>query len=401
MRILKCYKNLAVIAATAAIGVILAFAPLAGISRTGTIAVNIDLLPSCGNLIPVSLGSGVGGANGIPACFSNALSSQGLGLLWSGDIPLSIQGSETIANVMLAAGAINMTLLNPGETFSFNSIVGLRTEEKGYQPGLMYSNGEVVTGVGGGICIMSTILYNAALETGLKIIERHPHSGPVSYAEPGRDAAVSFGWADLRFKNDTDSPLLIKAKVENDALMVTIFGNGRPGQTVEITPKDYQVMPYKIEEIEDASMPEGQVIVDQTARAGFAVTIVRTFLQDGRRTKQEIVSEDVMLPQDKKIRVPLRPFAMPADLQPLPAFPENQPVAVDAPVLGAPDGNAQPTSPAPVSGTIKLPDQEPASAKPAQPESAPLSPGSSPAPTAGVDGRNLSTSERATPAASE
>lgn len=395
MRFFKHKTKLMIIAATVIIAIGLAVLPISGINHSGMIQVSGDLFAGSGNLIPVnrtySIENILNGTNN----FKNILDTINLDTLWTGSIPLTIQSGETITNVMLASSSIDMTSLNPGEEFSFNNIVGLRTEEKGYKEGLMYTNGEVVSGVGGGICIVSTILYNAALETGLKILERHPHSGPVSYAEPGRDAAVSFGWADLRFKNDTGHPIIIKSKVENNELLVSVFGVKNPNQTVTITAKDFEELPYKIEEIEDETVPEGQVIVDQKARPGYAVTIVRSFLENGKLIKEETISKDIMLPQDKKIRVPYIPLAIPDNLPTLPGFPSEHPESLSP---ATPD---QKTTDAPKSGSFTVPDDTKPAPKPSQPERLPDSSGSAPLPNAATDGRNLSNSERTTPTASE
>lgn len=230
------------------------------------------------------------------------------GLLWQGSIDLECRGEDTKTNVSKAVSAIDMTILHPNEMFSFNDLVGIRSEKKGYVPGLMYSNGQVVKGVGGGICIVSTLLYNAAMETGFKIIERHPHSGPVSYAEPGRDSAVAFGCEDLVFKNNTGSMILIRAVVEDEKLSVSIFGCRKPGRTVEIVSEDFQEIPYKIIEKEDPTLTEDQIMVDQKARPGFSVSTLRIIKQNGKVVSREVLSHDVIQPQDKIVRTASKPL---------------------------------------------------------------------------------------------
>ena len=237
------------------------------------------------------------------AILQQAFASETSQLLWSEVLPISYQGPDTMENVRLSAEAIDMIALQPGETFSFNDIVGIRTEDKGYRPGLMYSSGALVTGIGGGICIASTQLYKAALECGFKIMERHPHSGPVSYADPGRDAAVSFGWADLRFENDSDSMLLIRAVVQGERLIVALYGQKKPGRTVEIVSEDYEEIPYQTVEKDEEPAPEGEPVVEQKPRPGFTVTTVRLFRQNGRVIRREIISRDVVLPCNKIVRV--------------------------------------------------------------------------------------------------
>jgi hypothetical protein len=228
-------------------------------------------------------------------------------LLWKQAICLTDRGENTIQNVKIAAQAVDYTVLHPSEIFSFNDIVGIRSKEKGYLPGLMYSNGELVEGIGGGICILSTLLYNAALECGLQIIERHPHSGPVVYAQPGHDAAVSYGWADLRFRNNTNYPIIIRSTVKNDQLYVAFYGTKIPGRKVEVRAEDYEEIPYKIFEKEDPSIPEGTVQVKQKARPGFSVTIVRLTYQDGKLISKEVISKDTILPRHKIILIPSKP----------------------------------------------------------------------------------------------
>lgn len=307
---------------------------------------------------------------------SQAFAANTSELLWSGTLSLASRGLETSENVRLSAEAVDLTVLRPGETFSFNGTVGIRSIDKGYLPGLMYSNGEVVTGVGGGICIVSTYLYNAALETGLKIIERHPHSGPVSYAEPGRDAAVAFGWADLRFKNNTDGLLFIRSRVENDELVVAFYGTKKPGRTVEIAAEDYEEIPYKIVEKEDETVPEGEVKVEQKARLGSRVTIVRIIREDGKVVSRETICRDTMLPRDKIVLIPPKPE------ETLEELPSVAPLPVET--------KKKPDRPAsiPKTGVIAIPDTDD-------------EPQDSPEEDSDLPGLSRPTAERAKAAASE
>lgn len=333
-------------------------------------------------------------------------------LIYTNDLPLAHRGLDTITNVQVAANAIDMTTLHPGETFSFNNTVGIRSEEKGYKPGLMYASGELTVGVGGGICIVSTMLYNAALETGLKIIDRHPHSGPVSYAEPGRDAAVSYGYADLCFKNNTDSPILLRTLATDGRLNVSFYSKKVPGRTVEIITKDYEELPYTIVETPDPAVPEGQVIVDRKARPGFTVTVVRVIREDGKLVSRETISHDTILPQNKLVRIPVVPGGMVNldGIMPLPALPNMQlPSSMSLPggmppMPGHPGGTAAPSIPNPpkVESTSKAHRAPVVSPVPSpSPSPAPVfSPAPSPDPRAGFvpphdpAGRNLSNSDR-------
>jgi len=126
-------------------------------------------------------------------------------------------------NITLAASAINDHTVLPGEIFSYNETVGPTIPRRGYKKGVIFIKGEKSKGYGGGVCQVSTTLYNAAEAAGLTIIERHDHSLPVSYAETGKDAATSYGGIDFKFKNDTPYPITIYSHTENGTVFVKII----------------------------------------------------------------------------------------------------------------------------------------------------------------------------------
>lgn len=135
-------------------------------------------------------------------------------------VPLRDDPAER-ANIVLAAQAVDSKTIMPGGTFSFNAIVGERTPERGFEDGLMFDQGQIVRGTGGGICLVSTGLYNAALQAGLTITERHGHSGVVTYAAPGCDASVVYGSEDMQFVNTTAQPIIIKTTIGQDQVLVS------------------------------------------------------------------------------------------------------------------------------------------------------------------------------------
>ena len=114
-------------------------------------------------------------------------------------------------NLRVACGVIDGVELAPGAVFSFNEHVGLATREKGYLPAKIFVGGKETEGLGGGICQLSSTLYNAADLMGLEIVERHPHSRRVYYVEVGRDASTAYGGKDLKFRNDFDYPVRVRA----------------------------------------------------------------------------------------------------------------------------------------------------------------------------------------------
>ncbi|MDO4983383.1 MAG: VanW family protein [Eubacteriales bacterium] len=137
-----------------------------------------------------------------------------------------------INNLCLASSKINDYVLYPGEVFSYNDIVGQRTEEGGFLPAGAYSSGEVVEEIGGGVCQVSSTLYCAMLSGyGLTTVERSPHYFPSDYIEKGYDATVSWPNPNFKFRNDTAYPIRISAEcdVENRALTIRIYGTNIDG----------------------------------------------------------------------------------------------------------------------------------------------------------------------------
>ncbi|MFC2947391.1 VanW family protein [Virgibacillus sediminis] len=132
---------------------------------------------------------------------------------------------ERSHNIELAAEAINNHVLFPGETFSFNEVVGERTEEKGYERAPVIVRGELTEDIGGGICQVSSTLFNAVDLKGVKIVERYAHSRRVPYVPPGRDATVSWWGPDFVFKNLYNEPILIRALVRDGNMIVKIMSS--------------------------------------------------------------------------------------------------------------------------------------------------------------------------------
>ncbi|MHB8076957.1 VanW family protein [Desulfosporosinus fructosivorans] len=146
-------------------------------------------------------------------------------------------------NVRLAAMALNNRLIPPGQVFSFNDVVGERTEASGYLPALIFVNQTAIKGDGGGICQDSSTLYQAVRQAHLSILERHTHTLPVSYVLKGQDATVSFGILDFRFRNDTQGYLLISARTGSNWLRMQLFGLADEQHPVLLKPAGYPSHP--------------------------------------------------------------------------------------------------------------------------------------------------------------
>ena len=126
-------------------------------------------------------------------------------------------------NIRLAAKAIHGHVVQPGKVFSYNETVGPTNKKRGYEKSTVYVEGEKKQGVGGGVCQVSTTLFNAAQEAGMTILERHDHSLPVTYAQSGKEAATSYGGIDFKFKNEKDYAVVIHAAVKDGEIEVAII----------------------------------------------------------------------------------------------------------------------------------------------------------------------------------
>lgn len=196
-------------------------------------------------------------------------------------------------NLELAAEKINGTVLLPGEEFSYNKVVGKRTIENGYKEAAVYANGGVENGLGGGICQISTTLYNVALLANLEITERRNHTYTTSYEVAGRDATVVYGVQDFKFKNSREYPIKIVASVKNGIAMMKIMGIKEEVEyEVKIVAYKTSTIPYKTEKIENDSLTEGKEKVKQKGASGCKAVCYRELYLNGERVKRELMSKD-------------------------------------------------------------------------------------------------------------
>ncbi|MFC9600039.1 VanW family protein [Peribacillus butanolivorans] len=137
----------------------------------------------------------------------------------------NVNNKNRYNNIALATEAINNYVVFPGEKFSFNQAVGKRTVNKGYLPARVIVKGEFSEGVGGGICQVSSTLYNAIDNAGLKTIQRYSHTRHVPYVPPGRDATVSWYGPDFRFKNKYNQPILIRATTQEGTVSISVYSS--------------------------------------------------------------------------------------------------------------------------------------------------------------------------------
>ncbi len=190
-------------------------------------------------------------------------------------------------NILLASQAINNTVMMPGDVFSFNDALGERTTERGYKPAGAYAAGETVTAVGGGICQVSSTLYNTVLLSNLEIVSRRSHQMTVSYVKVGRDATVNWGTTDFKFKNNTAHPCKIVSNVAGKKITVSIVGTQTiPDMKVEILTNTVSVIEPEEKIVED---PEKEVGYTSTKKGsnGYIVDAQRVVYSNGIEIKRE------------------------------------------------------------------------------------------------------------------
>lgn len=205
-------------------------------------------------------------------------------------------------NVRLASAAINGTILNPGEEFSYNNVVGERTTERGYQSAGAYSGNEIIDEVGGGVCQPSSTLYMAVLRADLEVTQRVNHSFTVAYTPLGEDATVSWGGPDFCFKNDTDYPIKILAEQSNGRLTMTIVGTKTSDKTV--TTRTEVIETYTPQRIEkkDNSMMVGQSRVEVSGIPGYSTRTYKIITENGQTT-EELANTSNYIKRDEVVYV--------------------------------------------------------------------------------------------------
>ena len=213
------------------------------------------------------------------------------GLLGSFSTHYGGTGISRGSNIALAASHINGTVLRPGEIFSYNQVVGPRSGSAGFRIAPVISHGELVPGVGGGVCQVSSTLYNAVLLADLKIVHRSHHAFPVHYLPAGRDATVVYGAIDFQFQNNTPAPIYIAGSGAHGRLSFHIYGKRVPGREVSIELNHHTVQAAPVEIERDPSLPAGRRIVEDKGHRGHRVTVYRVVRENGT-VQRELISRD-------------------------------------------------------------------------------------------------------------
>ena len=214
-------------------------------------------------------------------------------LLGSYTTNYSTSSAGRCANISVAAGKINGTVLYPGEEFSVGQTIGPLTAAGGYELAGAYENGQTVQSYGGGVCQVSTTLYNAVLKAELEVTQRSNHSMIVTYVKPSMDAAIAGDYKDLVFENDTDAPIYVQG-IYNSGGSITfnIYGHDtrKAGHSVKYESKTVKTTPVKTQTKKDSSKPVGYSEVESSGHVGYVAELWKITYENGKQVSKELIN---------------------------------------------------------------------------------------------------------------
>lgn len=217
-------------------------------------------------------------------------------------------------NIRLAAARLDHVVIRPGETISFNELVGPRTPKRGFRIAKVLARGEFIQDFGGGVCQVAGTLYLASLRSGMEVVCRHRHSRPVHYLPPGLDATVNFGSLDLKLRNPFPTPLYLRTFVKGGKLTVLILGKRRPGSVYRIVRNVKRLGRMREIQVPDPSLIEGVRKVVDKGSVGYRVEVWRLLVEDGIVVKREHISTDIYPPRPRREKIGAKRIA--PDTQP-------------------------------------------------------------------------------------
>lgn len=215
-------------------------------------------------------------------------------------------------NIRLSSSIINGTILGPGDVFSFNDVVGPRTSSRGYLSANVYISGKIVPDVGGGICQVSSTLYNSVIFSGLETVYRMNHMFTVGYVPYGQDAAVSYNELDFKFKNNTNWPIRIDAYATSNNVRFDIVGtNETPEKTIEIVNVQISSTPAPVSYVDDPNADEGTSVVIQSGKPGYVYDTYKVTKINGVETERTLLHRSRYNPYQHIVRRGTRPVEGP------------------------------------------------------------------------------------------
>ncbi len=232
-------------------------------------------------------------------------------------------------NIKLACEKINGYVMAPGEEFSYNDVVGPRTIERGFRIANVYVGNTVQPGIGGGICQVSSTMYNSVVFADLEITSRRNHTLPVSYVPLGRDATVSYGSIDFKFKNNTDMPIEIKAVAEGGLNTITIIGTDEhPEREIKIVTSQTGTSSPKVIIEKDPELPEGEIKVESKGTDGSSHISYKVVYENGVEVSRTQLAKSVYAGKD---RVEIHGTKKAEEISPEVAEPETPAPAPEVP----------------------------------------------------------------------
>lgn len=247
-------------------------------------------------------------------------------------------------NLAIACKKLNGQVIQPGEVFSYNKALGKRSVENGYKEAAVYVNGGVENGLGGGICQISSTLYNTVLFANLGIVERHQHSFTTSYVDPGRDATVVYGALDFKFKNTRKYPVKLEAYIKSGVATVSMYGIKEDVEyNVKVVSTVTETIPCPVEKTEDATMAEGvEKVISKGTNGCRSIAYKYVYDMAGNLVSKTQLSADYYGTIAKKVKVGTKQVEVPTT----PSVPTT-PTAPTTPTI--PEGSPTPSSSVPTS----------------------------------------------------
>lgn len=207
-------------------------------------------------------------------------------------------------NIRLAAGALKGVIVAPGEVFSFNKATGPRFALHGYRPAPVIVDGELLPGIGGGVCQVSTTLYNVLLLSDLQVVNRVPHSLPVKYVPLGQDAAVAYNYLDLEFINTLPYHILIDTIVTDNSLEISLYSHPSAARNIRLESKVLGIIEPDTVEVLDPLLSPGKRVEAKPGRRGYRVAVFQVEVDAaGKEVSRKLVSQTVYNPRDRIVRV--------------------------------------------------------------------------------------------------
>lgn len=206
-------------------------------------------------------------------------------------------------NIRIAAHSINHLLLRPDQIISFNDLVGLRIAEAGFKEAPVIIEGKTVPDIGGGVCQVSSTLYNSILLADMKPIERTPHFHPLGYVPIGLDATVADNLLDFKFKNTLSKNAYVITKISNGTLTVIILGNSSnlSKETITVTAKIDKTLEARTITKYDANLPAGKRIIAEPGLTGYVVSSYRIKSINNQEVSRELLYVDEYSPEDEVV----------------------------------------------------------------------------------------------------